>query len=138
LRLQSASTQIIIEPRPGTLVLTERPRMYTPGWMRIFRPVLGPILKLYRRLTQPLLQKKLIRFLHFAGKCHNRDELERLLGEPQYVLEGNSFCEVAPDGEKLTPEVVESYVVCGCRIEIWFRNRQIFRIIGFADFSLWY
>jgi hypothetical protein len=36
-----------------------------------------------------------------------------------------------------SPDCVESYAKDGCRVEAWFRQDQLWSVVGFADFSSW-
>ncbi len=55
-----------------------------------------------------------------AGRCHDRAQLESLLGKPVYSMNGDCFAIIEANGAEKRPDCVEVYLTDGCQIDVWY------------------
>jgi hypothetical protein len=73
---------------------------------------------------------KLAELLPLVNECSSRDELEALLGLPQYALDGHRY-EITDDkGTIRQPDRVEVYEVHGCTIDVAFFGQAGIKAFG--------
>ena len=64
--------------------------------------------------------ERLKRTLCAVKQCRSREELERLLGPPQYALNPSLYLITTPDGQTQRPEHVEVDIAAGCVYDVTF------------------
>lgn len=128
----------MIEPRPELGVLSEPIGLESPLWIAICRPIVSPIRQLFQWLVRARKEKLILRYIRAANRCSNRTELEQILGEPRCSIVGKLYSQSNLNGsEKMSPDVVEIYVVDGFRFDVWFLDRKIYGIAGYPYISCW-
>ncbi|MDM4019568.1 hypothetical protein [Roseiconus lacunae] len=117
----------MITPLKGKRLRTERP--YPPQ-----SPLkrLGSWLRGDSKKSNDELERELLALLEHVQKCQQREELNDLVGDPDYVMAGTLFASEGADGKTVTPDLVECYSRSRLTIELWFRDGVIMKSIGYV------
>lgn len=126
----------MIAPRQDFELLTERPPMPLGTFTRLLRPIRA-ILRPFDRRNDDALNAQLSALLSDVVRCETRDELEALIGKPDYAMVGDVFATTTPDGVTSHPDLVESYSRGRMRIELWFVAGQLQDQMGFLMPTAW-
>ncbi len=108
-------------------------------WIKIVRKHFSPYVNRWLDKKRHHIHANIIPDMFLKiGNCKDRAELEKIIGEPIFALEGGEgFNETLPDGEVIIPDVVEIYIQNGYRIDVWFLNEKIHAMTGCEDFYPW-
>ena len=99
----------------------------------VFRPIVCLWLVIRQRRKGTLVNAKLDQM----ARCRGREELEQLLGEPVYAVDGRSCGAVLEGSRQEIPDLIECYESEGCCIDLWFKDGQLVDVSGFVKPSVW-
>ncbi len=122
-----------LAPVAGLPLLAARPPLQTGG-LRLVRCLAGlfrPIVIIWRVFSQKTLESRVNEKLDELKTCRKREDLQRLLGEPRYVVDG-AVC-----GTEDRPDLIECYESEGCCIDLWFKDNRLVNTSGFVKPTLW-
>jgi len=128
---------IVIAPKPDIPVLPERPPIHYPSWVHHLGHLAGPLVRPIRRRARQRECRELEDLLKRASACDTRAELEMVIGQPKYVLDGRGYDSRGFDGRDLVPDKVEVYAKGNCVIEITFDGQRQHSFIGYVKPSAW-
>jgi len=123
----------MLEPDPHLTLLPGRPPLETKGLWRVKLCALlfRPIVIMWMLMRQRNMVRRVEATLDEVAQCHDRTELEQLLGKPVYAVSGE-VCD-APD----PPDLIECYESEGCCIDLWFKDGRLHDVSGFVKPTLW-
>jgi len=113
-------------------VIDELPWRKIPVWIRIICNIFPGIIRWrLKKRRQRINDNILPNLTRQVRRCHNRSELEKLLGQPKYILKGEGNYEVtSPDNTGMIPDTVEIFLTRDCRIDLWFKDNHLHSITG--------
>jgi hypothetical protein len=126
-------------PQHGLEVRAGRPALDTSRlrWTRFCVLLLHPIVCLWLSLRQRRLESLVNRKLDEVTRCHSRQQLRQVIGEPLYAVSGQ-VARGAPEGvPRPLADVIECYESDGCCIDLWFRHQRLVSLSGFVKPTVW-
>ena len=122
-----------IGPVAGIAILRGRPPLRRKP-LRLARfcvVIFWPILYLWLVPRQHAAETRVNEKLDQIADCHDRDQLEALLGSPLYAVAGEAA------GAQGLPDVIECYESEGCCIDLWFKGDRLVDVSGFVKPTIW-
>ena len=127
----------MIRPKPGLKVLEERPPVSTHGGKERLIPWLLRMVGWWWRWKRTRALKRSKELIAAASNATDRAQLEGMLGEPRYAIDGEAYRQTGAEGSPYVPQVGEVYERGTCVIEVWFVNQALARVTGFLSPSSW-
>ena len=126
----------MIAPLENIELLTERP----PLSLGVFYRFLRPFRSMMRRFDQrndDALNQELSALLSDVSLCESRDDLEALLGRPNYAMVGSAFGTSSREGVTTHPDLVECYTRGRLCVDLWFRDGRLDQHMGYLMPTAW-
>jgi len=99
----------------------------------VFRPIVCLWLFFRQRKMEALVNAK----LDEMARCRGRDELQQVIGEPVYAVDGESCGALLGDDTEESPDRIECYESDGCCIDLWFKDDWLVDVSGFVKPTVW-
>lgn len=127
----------MITPATGNL-RNERPAVTIPLAVKWLTKLFPGFVRRRSQARLAQLELEATQVIHQVRQCHDRTELERLIGKPVYLMAGRHYGWRVPGSDEWhRPDHVEVYRSRGLLVELKFPRGNDFDTLAFPDITPW-